>query len=75
MVEARKNRDTKRPKIKVTMPQETLVACRLAREGYYSSPGAVLAAPVDEVLDTEEHSNFVASYSETMQCINQEEKL
>jgi len=56
------------------MPEETLIACRLAREGYYGSPGAVLSAPVDEVLDTVEHANFVASYGETVQLLNREDK-
>lgn len=55
------------------MPAETILACRLAREGYYGSPGAVLAAPVDEVLDAEEHANFVASYTETAHELNREE--
>ncbi len=56
------------------MAEETLIACRLAREGYYGSPGAVLNAPVDEVLDTVEHANFVADYGETVQMMNMEEK-
>ena len=56
------------------MPEETLIACRLAKEGYYGSPGAVLAAPVDEVLDAEEHANFLASYTETLHEINKPEQ-
>ena len=74
MVDARKNRDTRKPSVKVDMPEETLIACRLAKEGYYSSPGAVLGAPVDEVLDTVDHSNFVATYSVTLHEINREDK-
>ncbi len=57
------------------MPEENLVACRLAKDGYYSSPGAVLAAPVDEVLDAEEHANFLASYGETLHELNRDEKI
>ena len=56
------------------MPEETLIACRLAREGYYASPGMVLAAPVNEVLDTLDHANFVAQYQETSIELSREEK-
>ena len=56
------------------MPAEALISCRLAREGYYQSPGAVLAAPVDEVCDAIEHSNFIAQYEETAIELNREEK-
>lgn len=57
------------------MPGEMLIACRLAREGYYASPGLALASPVDEVLDTLEHANFVNNYQETVIELNKEEKL
>ena len=56
------------------MPEETLTAVRLAKEGYFPSPGDVLRAPVDEVLAAEDHANFVAVFTETVNEMNKPEE-
>ena len=55
------------------MPEEMLMAVRLAKEGYYPSPGAVLEAPLDEALAAEDHANFMDSYRQTLDELNRPE--
>ena len=63
--------DIKRPAIRVTMDQETLMALRLAREGFGGGdPARISAMPTNMVLDAWEFVNFQAEYEETTREMN-----
>jgi hypothetical protein len=43
--------------------EATLVACKLARAGYWGGdPGAIKRAPLDEVLAVADYEDFVGDY-------------
>ena len=43
--------------------EATLVACKLARAGYWGGdPGAIKRAPLDEVLAAADYENFCGEY-------------
>jgi hypothetical protein len=51
------------------MPEETLVALRLSKEGF-GRPDEILAMPVDLVIDALTYSQFLVEYSETHYALN-----
>ncbi len=55
----------------MTMDDATVVALRLAKEGY-GSVESILAAPVDLVLDALEYTGFLDDYRETHLQLNRE---
>jgi hypothetical protein len=55
------------------MDEAVVVALRLAKEGF-GGVEAILAMPVDLVLDALEYSNFLATYNETLAELNRPKK-
>lgn len=55
------------------MPSDTMIALRLAQEGF-GSIQAILDTPTDLVLSAYEYSVFLAEYEETMIELNRETK-
>ena len=70
VVGARESDDDTKPDVKVNCDEALVIAIRLATGGYYQSPEAALASPVDVALACWDHLLFTAEYQETYREIN-----
>ena len=66
--------ETKHPRIKITCPDERLVAYRLAKAGYGGGdPQKVLEMPADMVVDLLHYEGFTADYERAYVEMNRPE--